>query len=166
MGYNHSEETKKKFSAANKGRTWTLTQEQRDKLKGRIFTEEHQAKIKDKLKGRSFNADHKAKLLEHLEVYNASVEHQEHLKRLHSSKEHQENLKRLKLRNSHRVLILDTLNNETTVYPSISHAAKVIGCSYTAIRKALKNLSLAGEKGVYSRSIKKRYLVKPEFPVS
>jgi predicted transcriptional regulator of viral defense system len=51
---------------------------------------------------------------------------------------------------------LDTLNNETTVYPSISEAAQSIGCAHSTIRNALKHLQ---EKGV-SRLLKKRYLVK------
>jgi len=53
---------------------------------------------------------------------------------------------------------VDILNNITTIYSSISEAARGIGCSETAIRKVLKDIK---EKGVYSRPIKKRYLVKP-----
>jgi len=51
---------------------------------------------------------------------------------------------------------LDTFNNETTVYNSISEAGRFIGCTETAIRKALKDIK---KKGV-ARPIKKRYLVK------
>jgi hypothetical protein len=38
------------------------------------------------------------------------------------------------------VEVLDTLTNKTTVYNSISDAGQSIGCSVTAIRKALKNV--------------------------
>ena len=51
---------------------------------------------------------------------------------------------------------MDTFNNETTVYNSISEAGRFIGCTETAVRKVLKNIK---EKGV-ARLIKKRYSVK------
>ena len=54
------------------------------------------------------------------------------------------------------VKVLDTFSNETTVFNPISEAGRFIGCSETAVRKALKNLK---EKGV-ARLVKKKYLVK------
>lgn len=56
------------------------------------------------------------------------------------------------------VEVLDTLNNEVTIYSSISEAATFIGCDPTTITKALKNQK---EKGA-SRLLKKRYIVFPK----
>ena len=51
--------------------------------------------------------------------------------------------------------VLDTLTNVTTVYPSISEAARFLGCSFSTIVIVLKDQR---EKGV-SRLVKKRYLI-------
>lgn len=54
-----------------------------------------------------------------------------------------------------QVFVLDSLNNETIVYPSITEAAQVIGCDNSTIGKALKHKE---KKGVL-RLIKKRYVI-------
>lgn len=56
----------------------------------------------------------------------------------------------------------DTLNNEATVYPSLSEAARTIGCVEGTLRKALKVFkeNPGGQLGV-TRLIKKRYSIKP-----
>ena len=53
------------------------------------------------------------------------------------------------------VKVLDTFSNETTVFNSISEAGRFIGCSETAVRKALKNIK---EKWV-ARLIKKKKIL-------
>ena len=58
--------------------------------------------------------------------------------------------------NKQLVEVVDTLNGNTTVYPSINQAAQAIGCVHAAICKVLKNFQETGE----SRLIKKRFLVK------
>ena len=75
-----------------------------------------------------------------------------------SSLEHREHLKRIQLANSHSVVILDTLNNETTVFSSIRGAALLIGTSFNNVRAAIKGI---GETGGFSRLMRKRYKVKP-----
>jgi len=59
--------------------------------------------------------------------------------------------------NAQRVVILDTLNGNSTVYPSIREAAQAIGCVHGTILKALKNFKETGE----TRLIKKRFQAKP-----
>lgn len=56
----------------------------------------------------------------------------------------------------YRVEVLDTLNNEVSVYNLMSEGDLAIGCSRGTIRSALNHLQ---ENGV-SRLIKKRYKVK------
>jgi len=51
---------------------------------------------------------------------------------------------------------LDTISNETTLYPTIRQAAEAIGCVHGTILLADKAFK---EKGVY-RLLKKRYTVK------
>jgi hypothetical protein len=52
------------------------------------------------------------------------------------------------------VEVLDTLTNKTTVYNSICDAGQSIGCSVTAIHKALKNVM--GEGALVLRLLKRR----------
>ena len=145
LGRKHSEETKARL----KGRT--LTAEHIAKLKAKTLTTEHIAKIK----AWSLSPENK----EHLKILNANPEQKakrlEQLKILNSSKEHHEHLIRLRTIQSQRVQVFDTLNNETTVYPSIREAAKAIGCHKTTIGKAIEHQK---QKGA-SRLIKKRYTV-------
>jgi group I intron endonuclease len=132
LGYKHSEETVAK-------------------LKGRTLTTEHIAK----LKSWSLSPENK----EHLKIINANPEQKarrlEQLRILHSSKEHQEHLKRLHTIRLQQVSVLDSLNNETTIYPSITEAAQVIGCTKSTISKVLKHQ----EEKRRLRLVKKRYLV-------
>lgn len=114
-------------------------------MKTHIWTEEYKAKRLEHLKRLHSSEEYKAKRLEILNIRNAN-------------KEHLEQLKRLKLHNSRRVVIFDTLNNNTTtVYPSITEAAKCMGCTSSTIVKALKDQK---EKG-NNRLVKKRYMVFP-----
>lgn len=93
-----------------------------------------------------------------LKAWSISPENLERLKIQNSNPEHKEQLKRLQAQISIRVSVLDSRNNEKTVYPSISEGAAFIGCKESTIRKALKILK---EKGV-SRLIKGRYRVQTE----
>ena len=126
------------------------------------MTEEHKAKIKAKLQNHIWTEDHKAKRLEHLNRLHSNPEYKakllEGLKIRNASKEHQEHLKRIQLSKSHSVIVFDTLNNETTVLPSIQEAARSIGSSFNNVRVAIKGIK---ETGDFSRLIKKRYKVKP-----
>jgi hypothetical protein len=98
--------------------------------------------------------------LEHLNRLNADPKYRakrsEHLKRLHSSAEHKEHLNRLhenlaislkgrpKPKGSGRpnvsIEVLDSLNNEIKVYPTIKEAAVAIGVNPSSISKAFKCL--------------------------
>jgi group I intron endonuclease len=60
------------------------------------------------------------------------------LKRLHSSPEHKEHLNRLNLLQSKKVEVLDSQNNETTIYSSLSEAAIAIGVAQGSISNAFK----------------------------
>jgi len=96
--------------------------------------------------------------LKKLKVLNASKAQKERTKIFNSSLEHREHLKRIQLANSHSVVILDTLNNETTVFSSIRGAALSIGTSFNNVRAAIKGIK---ETGGFSRLMRKRYKVKP-----
>ena len=138
------------------------------KFAGSPYGRKHSPEAIAKMKNPKFLA----KRLEHLKRLNSSPEHKEHLKRLHSSLEQKAKLlERLKILNSsqaqqerlfkfiasisQKVEVFDTLTKETTVYPSISEAARSIGCTNSAIVIALKNQK---EKGV-TKLVKKRYTV-------
>ena len=126
------------------------------KLKAWKQTPEHQAKL--------WTSEHRANNLEQLKILNSSEEQKERarewMKTLNSSKEHRDkNIARLLELNKlkgHKVEVLDTLNNDTSVYHSIREAGQAIGCSHTAIRNALKYFK---ETGV-SKLVKKRYELK------
>lgn len=62
----------------------------------------------------------------------------EDLKRLHASEAHKEHMKKLGEMRSIKVEIFDTLNNETSVYPSAQEAAKAIGVGPSSISAAFK----------------------------
>lgn len=136
FGYKPSEETIAKIKA---------------KMKNRILTEDHKAKLLEQLKIYLSSAEHQehltnlqsnpeqlAKRLEQLKLYNSSAEHKEHLTNLHASKEHQEHLKRLNSIKSQKIEIFDTDKNETTVYLSISEAARAIGVSQGSLSATFK----------------------------
>ena len=76
-----------------------------------MFGYKHSLEAKEKMKSRIWTEEDKAKRLIHL-------------KTLHSIQGHQ-------------ISVLNYLSNETKVYPSISEAARVIGCDKTTISKAL-----------------------------
>jgi group I intron endonuclease len=128
LGFKHSEETK---------------------IKLRDLTPEKKAKRLEQLKRSNANPESQAKNLEHLKRLNSSPEQKEHLKRLHANPEIKakrlEHLKNLHSIQSHKVSVLDTLTNKTTVYLSISEAAKTIGVHPGNISRSFKRLK---EKGV------------------
>lgn len=109
--------------------------------KSKIWTPERKIKRLEQLKHLNQNPEFKAKRLEQLKVLNSSKEQLEHLKRLH------ENLAIILKgcakpprsgRPSVCIKVLDSLTNETTIYSSISEAARAIGVSQAAISKAFK----------------------------
>jgi len=149
LGHKHSYEAKAKIRAK------ALTPERLAALKIHNSSPEHL----EQLKRLHSSLEHQAKRLAALKISNSSPEHLEHLKRLH--KNIALRLKgRPKPEGSGRpsvsIEVLDTLTNETIVYPSIIEAARAIGCVKGTIQSALKVLK---EKGV-TRLIKKKYLVK------
>lgn len=89
-------------------------------------------------------------------IPNIKAKRSKHLKRLHSSAEHKEHLNRLhenlaisikarpKPKGAGRpnvsIEVLDSLNNEIKVYPSIKEAAGAIGVNPSSISKAFKGL--------------------------
>ncbi len=86
--------------------------------------------------------------LERLKINNSNPEFKAHLKRLHANPEIQaKRLERIHSIRSHQVSVLDSLTNETSVYPSIREAAKVIGVGKSSINQAFKRL-LEGESTV------------------
>lgn len=110
LGYRHSEET-----VAN--------------LKTRIWTTEHKSKL--------WTSDHKANNLEHLKTLNSSKEQiertSEQMKIINANMEHkEESIIRLlginKLK-GYKIEVLDTLNNKSSVYNSMSEGDLAIGCS-------------------------------------
>jgi group I intron endonuclease len=115
------------------------------KLKGRKLSEETIAKLKVISKSRIRTAEHKAKLSEHLKILHSNPEHRERLLKYNQSK-------------ALRVEVLDTLNNEKTVYNSISEAGCSIGVTEAAVRRVLKVLN---EKGVSRQRLRRRYMVYP-----
>ena len=116
---------------------------------------ETRAKFSVLAKARTRTPEQKAQHLEHLERLNSSPEHKERLKNLNLSQAHKEHLKRLNTIQSQQVSVLDSLKNETTVYPSMTKAAQVIGCSKNAISRAL---SYQEKKGIL-RLVNKRYVI-------
>ena len=96
--------------------------------------------------------------MERLKIYLSSAEHKEHIKRINADPEYQakrlEHLKRLHASMKGRIKpevagkpsvqleVLDTLNNFTTVYPSMSEAARAIGVTDSAISQAFKSKGL------------------------
>ena len=103
-------------------------------------------------KTRIWTPERKAKRLEYLNLHNSSKEQQEHLKRLHKS-----NKGRVRPEvsgvQSVSIEVLDTKNNETTIYISICKAARAIGVSQAAISMAFKR------QGVSTILIQKRYKI-------
>ena len=86
----------------------------------------------------------------------------EDLKRLHASEAHKEHMKNLGEVRSIKVEIFDTLNNETSVYPSIKEASKAIGVGLSSINMAFKR------KGEFSTVLmkNKRYQITKLFSSS
>jgi len=78
--------------------------------------------------------------IERLNSHNSSAEQQERLRIHNSSQEHLERLLKNSLLKARKVKVLDTLSNETNVFNSINEAGRFMGCSETAVRKALKDL--------------------------
>jgi hypothetical protein len=101
---------------------------------------EFKAKRLEHLNRLELKSEFKAKRLEHLDRLNSSPKHKEHLKRIHSML-------------SHQVSVLDSLNNETIIYPSVSEAAQAIGVTRASINLAFKR------KGESTILIKKRYQI-------
>lgn len=154
LGFKHSAYTIAKM------KNRILTAEHKAKLlehlKNLHGNEKYQLKRLENLKIYLYSKEN----LEHLNRLNANPEYQakrsKHLKRLHSSAEHKEHLNRLhanlaislkgrsKPKGSGRpnvsIEVLDSLNNEIKVYPSIKEAAGAIGVNSSSISQAFKRL--------------------------
>lgn len=135
---------------------------------------EFKAKNLEHLKRLNSSAEFKAKNLEHLKRLHDNPEFKaknlEHLKRLHADSELKaKRLEQLKVINASKkgcakpegsgrpnvsIEVLDTLNNETTIYSSISEAAQAIGVNKGSISKAFKR---NGDSLIYIK--KKRYQI-------
>jgi group I intron endonuclease len=102
-------------------------------------------KRKELLKILHANEELQAKRLERLKVYNASEKHKEHLEKLSFSTENIERLLRYSKSLAKRVEVLDTDTSEKTVYPSVSEAARAIGCTSSSIFTAFQRQK---EKGI------------------
>lgn len=165
FGYKHHEDSKSRWI--------NFTSERKSARLEQLNRLNSSPEQKERLKRQHADPEYIAKRLAALKVYNLSEKSREHLKALHenpefqakrldhlnrlnSSSEHLEHLKQIHSIQSHQVSVLDTLTNQVTVYPSISAAARGIGCVDGTIRNALKILK---EKGV-TRLIKKIYSVK------
>lgn len=136
-------------------------QEKRLERLKRLHTKrlEYQAKRLERLKRLHQNPEYQAKRLEGLKRLHQNPEYQakrlEGLERLNSSPEQKEHLKRLHSDQSQRVSVLDSKTNETTVYSSISEAARAISTNQSSISSAFKR------KGDGSKTvcIKTRYVI-------
>ena len=127
-----SECTKTKLSASKKGNQY---------WKGRQHSADTIAKMSAAKKGSLLSEEHKAKISEARKGQSRS-----------------EKAGRPKI----SIEVFDTLNNETTVFPSIREAAKSIGCDKSTILKVINLLKSSGEEGPKGKSklIHKRYQVK------
>ena len=137
------------------------------KKAGSLLDFKHSEETKAKFKIRS------SKQSEHLKNLHANPEYQanrlKQLKKLHQNPEYKakrlEQLKRLNLSQRGRtrpegagissvsIEVIDTLTNQTTVYPSISEAALAIGVGKSSIGMAFKRQE---EKGVATILMKKK----------
>ena len=94
--------------------------------------------------------------IERLKIKNSSPASIAHFKGLRAKPEIQaKRLERIHAIRSHRVSVLDSQTNETSVYPSIREAAKGIGVSKSSISQAFIRLS----EGDSVRIKKKRYQI-------
>ena len=111
------------------------------KIAGSTLGRKHSEETIAKMKNRIWTEEQKIKNIKRLNLLNASEKHLEHLKNLTAKQ-------------SHSVLVLDTLTNEKTIYPSISSAAKGIGVSQSGICLGFKS---KGESSILVK--KKRYQI-------
>lgn len=93
--------------------------------------------------------------VELLKTHNTNPESIAHLKRVHTDLEIQaKRLERIRSIRAHQVSVLDTVTNETSVYPSLREAAKAIKVGKSSINQAFTRLP-EGESTVLIQ--KKRY---------
>lgn len=145
LGFKHTEET----MAILKGRKHSpeiiaknLTAERKAEHLAHLNRLNLSGNHLEQLKGIHADAEIQGKRLDSLNIYNSSEKHKEHLKNLHANLEFKvkrlEQLKKANVIPSHRVSVLDSLNNQTTVYPSIGKAALAIGMGQSSISEAFK----------------------------
>lgn len=118
---------------------------------GSLLGHQHSEETKFKI-SLQWTEDRKAKFLEYLNLHNSSKEQEEHLKRLHLSRKGCPRPEGAGVP-SVPIEVLDTKNNETTIYISICEAARAIGVSQAAISKAFK------KQGESTILIKKQYKI-------
>jgi hypothetical protein len=107
-------------------------------------------KIAGSSQGMKHTDDTKAKMREKaltiervklLKTHNTNPESIAHLKRVHTDLEIQaKRLERIRSIRAHQVSVLDTLTNETSVYPSLREAAKAIKVGKSSINQAFTRL--------------------------
>lgn len=106
------------------------------KKAGSSFGFKHSEETKAKFRARRYTDEQKAERLKKLKIHNENPEQKERLNRIHAIQ-------------SKKLQVFNNLNNETTVYSSISEAAKVLGIYQASISLYLKNKSTKPFKGKY-----------------
>ena len=96
-----------------------------------------------KFKARTLTAKQKTKRLEHLKIHNTTKEQRD---------KSRERLLEYNKSKGQIVEVLDRLNNETTVYPSIREAAQAIGS-----QRKLNNLKENGETRLIKKTKRNSY---------
>lgn len=95
--------------------------------------------------------------VELLKAHNTNPELLAHLKRIHADTEIQaKRLERIRSTRGQQISVLDTLTNETSVYPSLREAAKAIKVGKSGISQAFSRLPEGGSTVLIN---KKRYQI-------
>ena len=137
---------------------WTNSPEQRKRRLERLSILNASEKQKQHLKNLialNKSLQSRERHRENMKILHETGIFKDHLRNLNSSEKQKEHLKKLHASRSVKVTILDTLNNETTIYNSVSEAARNIGCVAMVIHQAIEIIK---KKGV-SRLIRARFRV-------
>jgi len=111
----------------------------------------HTCEAKAKMRDKALTPER----VEILKTHNTSLESIAHLNRIHLDTEIQaKRLERIRSTRGYQVSVLDTLTNETSVYPSLREAAKAINVGKSSINQAFTRLA-EGEATIIIKN--KRY---------